>query len=58
VGVVPFEVLVLPKLLALAIALPLLTVYTDVTGILGGMVMARVQLGVGFETSSTDCRTP
>jgi phospholipid/cholesterol/gamma-HCH transport system permease protein len=50
VGVVPFEVLVLPKVLALAIALPLLTVYTDVTGIFGGMVMARVQLGVGFDT--------
>jgi phospholipid/cholesterol/gamma-HCH transport system permease protein len=50
VGVVPFEVLVLPKVLALAIALPLLTAYTDVTGILGGMVMARFQLGVGFDT--------
>jgi phospholipid/cholesterol/gamma-HCH transport system permease protein len=50
VGVVPFEVLVLPKVLALAIALPLLTVYTDATGIFGGMVMARVQLGVGFDT--------
>jgi phospholipid/cholesterol/gamma-HCH transport system permease protein len=50
VGVVPFEVLVLPKVLALALALPLLTVYTDATGILGGMVMARAQLGVGFDT--------
>lgn len=50
VGVVPFELLVLPKVLALAIALPLLTAYTDVTGILGGMVMARAQLGVGFDT--------
>lgn len=50
IGVGPFELLVLPKMLALIIALPLLTVYTDVTGVLGGMVMARAQLDVGFST--------
>lgn len=50
IGVGPFELLVLPKMLALMIALPLLTVYTDVTGVLGGMVMARAQLDVGFST--------
>jgi len=50
VGIGPHELLVLPKVLALAIALPLLTVYTDMTGVLGGMVMARAQLGVSFGT--------
>ena len=50
IGVGPFELLVLPKMLALMVALPLLTVYTDVTGVLGGMVMARAQLDVGFGT--------
>ena len=50
IGVAPIELLVLPKVLALAIALPLLTVYTDVMGILGGMVMARAQLDVGYAT--------
>jgi len=49
VGIVPQELLVLPKLLALTIVLPLLTVYTDVAGVLGGMIMARTQLGIGFE---------
>ena len=49
IGVAPQELLVLPKLLALIIALPLLTVYTDVTGVLGGMVMARSKLGVSFD---------
>lgn len=49
VGVGPTELLVLPKLLALIIALPLLTVYADVTGVLGGMLMARSQLDVGFD---------
>ena len=49
VGIVPQELLVLPKLLALMIVLPLLTVYTDVTGVLGGMLMARTQLGLTFQ---------
>jgi phospholipid/cholesterol/gamma-HCH transport system permease protein len=47
-GIEPFELLVLPKVAALAIALPLLTVWADVTGVFGGMVMARMQLGIGF----------
>ena len=48
IGVVPQEMLVLPKMLALIVVLPLLTVYTDVTGVLGGMLMARSKLDVGF----------
>jgi phospholipid/cholesterol/gamma-HCH transport system permease protein len=47
-GIEPQEMLVLPKLLALAIALPLLTVFADVLGVLGGMLMARTQLDVSF----------
>ena len=50
VGVAPMDQLVLPKLLALVVALPLLTVYTDAMGILGGMIMARAQLDVSFPT--------
>jgi phospholipid/cholesterol/gamma-HCH transport system permease protein len=48
IGVAPQELLVLPKMLALLIALPLLTVYADAAGVLGGMIMARTQLDVGF----------
>jgi phospholipid/cholesterol/gamma-HCH transport system permease protein len=48
IGVGRLELLVLPKVLALVLALPLLTVYTDVMGVLGGMVMARAQLDVSF----------
>ena len=47
-GIAPLEMLVLPKLIALVIALPLLTVFADVLGVLGGMLMARAQLGVSF----------
>ena len=49
IGIGPQELLVLPKILALMIALPLLTVYADVTGVFGGMLMARAQLDVSFE---------
>ena len=47
-GIAPMDLLVLPKILALVVALPLLTVYADVMGMFGGMIMARAQLGVGF----------
>ena len=47
-GIAPLDLLVLPKIIALLIALPLLTVFADVLGVFGGMIMARAQLGVGF----------
>ena len=47
-GIAPLELLVLPKLIALVIALPLLTVFADATGVAGGMVMAQAQLGVSY----------
>ena len=47
-GLSPQEMLVLPKLLAMLIVMPLLTVFADVLGVFGGMVLARSQLGVGF----------
>ncbi len=49
IGIAPNELLVLPKMLALMIALPLLTVYADVTGILGGMIMASSKLDVSYD---------
>jgi phospholipid/cholesterol/gamma-HCH transport system permease protein len=48
-GISPLELLVLPKIFALLVALPLLTVFADVLGVFGGMLMARAQLGVGFD---------
>jgi phospholipid/cholesterol/gamma-HCH transport system permease protein len=49
IGVGPQELLVLPKILALVIALPLLTVYADVAGVLGGMIMANSKLDVSYD---------
>ena len=47
-GIAPLELLVLPKILALMVALPMLTVFADITGVFGGMIMARTRLGIGF----------
>lgn len=49
-GIPPMDLLVLPKLFALIVALPLLTVFADVMGVLGGMVMSGMQLDIAFST--------
>lgn len=49
IGIAPMDLLVLPKIMALIIAVPLLTVYADILGVVGGMVMAKTQLGINFE---------
>ncbi|MEE4376172.1 MAG: MlaE family lipid ABC transporter permease subunit [Candidatus Competibacteraceae bacterium] len=48
IGIHPFDVLVLPKLFGLILVLPLLTLFGCAMSILGGMVIASVQLDVGF----------
>ncbi len=48
IGIRPLELLVLPKIMALVIVMPLLTVFSDVLGVFGGMLMAQAQLGVSF----------
>ncbi len=48
IGIPPMYILVLPKLIALIIVLPLLSVFADIMAIFGGMVMANLQLGIGF----------
>lgn len=49
IGVPPLDLLVIPKVFALLIALPLLTVYADILGVFGGMITAHAQLGVSYE---------
>jgi len=45
-GMNPIDVLVLPRLFALVLTMPLLAVFADIVGIFGGMMMAWVQLGI------------
>ena len=47
-GISPIDLLVLPRAFALVIALPLLTVYADVLGVFGGMLIASSQLNVSL----------
>jgi len=52
-GLSPMQVLVLPRLLALIIALPLLVFIGDLVGIFGGMVIARTYLEITTTTFIT-----
>ncbi len=49
-GIAPLEMLVLPKLIALLIALPLLTVFADAMGLFGGLIMANTMLDLNPAT--------
>ena len=47
-GISPFEFLVLPRMLGLILMMPLLTIYADMVGILGGAVVGIGMLKVGL----------
>jgi len=47
-GLSPIQLLVLPRVCALMIAVPLLTVYADVLGVLGGALVALNRLDLTF----------
>jgi len=40
--------LIMPKVIALAVSMPLLVVWTDAMALLGGMVSAKIELGMSF----------
>jgi len=40
--------LIMPKVIALAISMPLLVVWTDAMALLGGMVSAKIEMGMSF----------
>ncbi|MDD4506707.1 MAG: ABC transporter permease [Sulfurospirillaceae bacterium] len=48
-GFSPWDFLVLPRLFALLISLPLLVFFADIVSTFGGMVIASTKLGVSFE---------
>ncbi len=49
-GLSPIQVLVIPRLVAITLALPLLVFVGDLAGIAGGMVVGTVQLGISAAT--------
>src|ERR1700761_255747 len=48
VGIDPMDFLVLPRLLALALALPLLTIFANLVGMLGGAALAAIHLNIDW----------
>ena len=50
----PARFLVLPRLIAMAIMTPMVTVYTCLVGILGGAIISSYQYGVSFQRFQTD----
>ena len=47
-GVSPMEFLVLPRMLALVLMMPLLCVYADLMGVLGGLIVGVAVLDIGL----------
>ncbi|MCO5067468.1 MAG: ABC transporter permease [Kiritimatiellae bacterium] len=45
----PVRFIVLPRLIALAVMMPILTIYTDILGIAGGALVGVTQLQVSFQ---------
>ncbi len=48
IAIDPVEFLVLPRMVAAIIMLPVLTVFSDLIAILGGMIVAKVSIGVSY----------
>ena len=48
-GLNPMELLVLPRILAMMVTLPLLTFYADIMGLAGGALMATTSLDISLD---------
>jgi len=57
-GISPVDFLVTPRLLAIILALPMLTVYADVLGILGGLTVATTMLDLTYTQFFTGLLEP
>jgi phospholipid/cholesterol/gamma-HCH transport system permease protein len=55
-GFVPIRHLVVPRVLALTIVTPVLTLIGDVAGVIGGMLVATTRLGVGVQAYLTELK--
>jgi len=56
-GMDPFEVLVFPRVLALVVMLPLLTLLADLAGLAGGALSAHLLMGVSLDQFLNQVRT-
>ena len=56
-GVVPEKFLMVPRLIAITLVVPLLVAMADVAGIFGGMIVARIDFGMTFSAFLTEMVT-
>ena len=56
IGMDPFEVLVLPRVLALVVMLPLLTMLANLAGLAGGALSAHLLIQISLEQYLTQVR--
>jgi len=56
-GLDPMEILVVPRIIALSLVLPLLAFYADIMGLLGGAMMASAALDISIGQFITQLRT-
>jgi len=47
-GFDPINFLVLPRILALLVAMPLIVFFADIVGVFGGMIVAKTSLGISY----------
>jgi phospholipid/cholesterol/gamma-HCH transport system permease protein len=55
-GLSPVRMLVVPRLVAMLVMLPILTVFADITGILGGMWIAQIYAHISYESFINSAR--
>jgi len=55
-GLSPVRMLVVPRLVAMIVMLPILTVFADIVGILGGMFIAQVYAHVSYDSFINSAR--
>lgn len=56
IAIDPVEYLVLPRVVAATVMLPVLTIFSNLLAILGGMVVAKISLDVSFNLFSSGLR--
>ncbi|MBN2070699.1 MAG: ABC transporter permease [Candidatus Krumholzibacteriota bacterium] len=56
IAIDPVDYLVLPRIIAATLMLPVLTVFSDLLAILGGMVVSKISMGVSFNVFQNGLR--
>ncbi len=56
-GLSPIRMLVVPRMVALIVMLPLLTVFADIISVLGGMVVAQIYANISYESFIASVRS-